>query len=170
MTREKRDEFRSPTAPNTRRRFATKTPSRENKSDERTMAMTTQESSDEIREKAHWTGQTSQTILRPCPSSVRPITDVSPRTRMGSAEDHCPTNHSSELNTFTITFPDNMRMKSVMTTTRCWFNTSKSGDELICMQTSSQRRLQSLPRRVIDVPFAQLTMAPLKPRKTPAHV
>ena len=37
---------------------------------------------------------------------------------------------ASDLNTFTITFPDNMRMKSVMTTARFWFNTSKSGDEL----------------------------------------
>ena len=41
---------------------------------------------------------------------------------------------ASDLNTFTITFPDNMRMKSVMFTTRYWFNTSKSGDELISMK------------------------------------
>ena len=41
---------------------------------------------------------------------------------------------ASDLNTFTITFPDNVRMKSVMTTTRCWFNSSKSGDELISMK------------------------------------
>ena len=42
--------------------------------------------------------------------------------------------NASDLNTITITFPDNMRMKSVMTTTRCWFNTSQSGDELISMK------------------------------------
>ena len=43
---------------------------------------------------------------------------------------------ASDLNTFTctITFPVNMRMKSVKITTRRWFNTSKSGDELISMQ------------------------------------
>ena len=41
---------------------------------------------------------------------------------------------ASDLNTFTITSPDNMRMKSVMTTTRCWFKTSKSGDELISVK------------------------------------
>ena len=40
----------------------------------------------------------------------------------------------SDLNTFAITFPDSMRMKSVMAPTRCWFNTSKSGDELISMK------------------------------------
>ena len=42
--------------------------------------------------------------------------------------------HQTDLNTFTTMFPDNMRKKSVMTTTRCWFNTSKSGDELISMK------------------------------------
>ena len=45
---------------------------------------------------------------------------------------------ASDLNTFTITFPENMRMKSVMTTTRCWFSTSKSGDELISMKGNFQ--------------------------------
>ena len=40
-------------------------------------------------------------------------------------------NTASDLNTFTDTFPDNMRMKFVMTITRCCvLNTSKSGDEL----------------------------------------
>ena len=41
---------------------------------------------------------------------------------------------ASDLNTFTITFPVNMRMKPLMITTRCWFNLSKSGDELISMK------------------------------------
>ena len=41
---------------------------------------------------------------------------------------------ASDLNTFKITFPVNMRMKSVKITTRRWFNTSKSGDELISMK------------------------------------
>ena len=45
---------------------------------------------------------------------------------------------ASDLNTFTITFPDNMRMKSVMTPTRCRFSTSKSGDELISMKGNFQ--------------------------------
>ena len=49
---EERDEFRSSTAPNTRRRIATKTSMEENKSDVRTVAVTTQESSDGIHEKA----------------------------------------------------------------------------------------------------------------------
>ena len=41
-------------------------------------------------------------------------------------------NTASDLNTFTDTFPDNMRMKFVMALTRCCVvNTSKSGDELI---------------------------------------
>ena len=34
--------------------------------------------------RERFTGQTSQTILRLCPSSVRPVTDLSPRARMGS--------------------------------------------------------------------------------------
>ena len=50
---EKRDEFRSSTAPNTRQRFATETSLEENKkSDETTVAVTTQESPDGVREKA----------------------------------------------------------------------------------------------------------------------
>ena len=49
---EKRDESRSSTAPNTRRRIATKTSLEENKSDETTVAVTTPESLDGIREKA----------------------------------------------------------------------------------------------------------------------
>ena len=52
MSREKRDESRSSTAPNTRRRIATKTSLEENKSDETTVTVTTQESLDGIREKA----------------------------------------------------------------------------------------------------------------------
>ena len=52
MTKEKRDVFGSPTAPNTRRRNETKTSLEENKSDETAVAVTTQESSDGIREKA----------------------------------------------------------------------------------------------------------------------
>ena len=35
-------------------------------------------------ERGRFTGQTSQTILRLCPSSVRPVTDLSPRARIGS--------------------------------------------------------------------------------------
>ena len=50
---EVRDEFRSSTAPNTRRRLATKKTSlEENNGDETTVAVTTQESLDGIREKA----------------------------------------------------------------------------------------------------------------------
>ena len=53
MTKEKREmNCRSSTVPNTRRRIATKTSLEENKSDERTVAVTTQESLDGIREKA----------------------------------------------------------------------------------------------------------------------
>ena len=47
-----RDESRSSTEPNTRRRVTTKTPLEESKRDERAVAVTTQESSDGIREKA----------------------------------------------------------------------------------------------------------------------
>ena len=51
------------------------------------------------------------------------------------AEDRCHQNTASDLNTFTDTFPDNMRMKFVMTLTRCCvLNTSKSGDDLISMK------------------------------------
>ena len=46
------NESRSSTAPNTRRRIVTKTPLEENKGDERTVALTFQESLDGIREKA----------------------------------------------------------------------------------------------------------------------
>ena len=46
------DEFRSSAVPNTRRRIATTTSLEENKSDERTVAVTIQESLDGIREKA----------------------------------------------------------------------------------------------------------------------
>ena len=46
------DEFRSSTVPNTRRRIVTKTSLEEDKSDERTVAVTTQELLDGIREKA----------------------------------------------------------------------------------------------------------------------
>ena len=49
---EEGDEVRSSTAPNIRRRIATKTSPEENTSDERTVAVTTQESLDGIREKA----------------------------------------------------------------------------------------------------------------------
>ena len=53
MTKEKRViGFRSPKATNTRRQIVTKTPLEENKSDETTVAVTTQESLDGIREKA----------------------------------------------------------------------------------------------------------------------
>ena len=48
---EEGDGFRSSTAPNTRRRIVTRTPSEENKGDEGTVAVT-QESLDGIREKA----------------------------------------------------------------------------------------------------------------------
>ena len=51
MTNEKRDEFRSSTAQNTRRRNATNTSLEENKSDETTVAVTTQESLDGMRER-----------------------------------------------------------------------------------------------------------------------
>ena len=50
---EEGDGFRSSTATNTRRRIVTKTPLEENKSDETTVAVTTQESLDGIREKAN---------------------------------------------------------------------------------------------------------------------
>ena len=36
------------------------------------------------QERTRFTGQNSQTILRLCPSSVRPVTDLSPRAGMGS--------------------------------------------------------------------------------------
>ena len=49
---EEGDEFRSSTVPSTRRRIVTKTPLEENKGDESTVAVTTQESLDGIREKA----------------------------------------------------------------------------------------------------------------------
>ena len=49
---EEGNEFRSSTAPNARRKIVTKTPLEENKSDARTVAVTTQESLDGIREKA----------------------------------------------------------------------------------------------------------------------
>ena len=49
---EERDELRSSAVPNTRRRLTTTTPLEESKSDERAVAVTTQESSDGIREKA----------------------------------------------------------------------------------------------------------------------
>ena len=49
---ESREEFRSSTVPNARRRIVTKRPLEENKSDERTVAVTIQESLDGIREKA----------------------------------------------------------------------------------------------------------------------
>ena len=52
MSSEKTDESRSSTAPNTRRRIATNILLEENKSDETTVAVTTQESLDGIREKA----------------------------------------------------------------------------------------------------------------------
>ena len=45
------DDIRSSTVPNTRRRFATQMSKEENRRDERTVEMTTQESSREIREK-----------------------------------------------------------------------------------------------------------------------
>ena len=47
-----RDESRSSTEPNIRRRIATKTSFEERKSDERAVAVTTRESSDAIGEKA----------------------------------------------------------------------------------------------------------------------
>ena len=47
-----RDESRSSTERNTRQRITTKTPLEESKSDERAVAVTTQESSDGIHEKA----------------------------------------------------------------------------------------------------------------------
>ena len=47
-----RDESRSSTEPNTKRRITTKTPLEESKSDERAVAGTTQEPLDGIREKA----------------------------------------------------------------------------------------------------------------------
>ena len=50
--RRERDESRSSSEPKTRRRIATKISSEESKSDERTEAVTTQESSDWTREKA----------------------------------------------------------------------------------------------------------------------
>ena len=51
-------------------------------------------------------------------------------------------NTASDLNTFTDTFPDNMRMKIVMTITRCCvLNTSKSGDELISMKETGRTTL-----------------------------
>ena len=46
------DKFRSSTVPNTRRRIATKTPLEVNNCDKRTVAVTTQESLDGVREKA----------------------------------------------------------------------------------------------------------------------
>ena len=49
---EEGDGFRSSTAPNTRRRIVTRTPLEENNGDEGTVAVTTQESLDGIREKA----------------------------------------------------------------------------------------------------------------------
>ena len=49
---EEEDESRSSTAPTTRRRIVTKTPLEENEGDERTVAVTTQESLDVTREKA----------------------------------------------------------------------------------------------------------------------
>ena len=49
---EERDESRSSKAQNTRRRIATKTSLEGNRSDERTVAVTTQEPLDGIREKA----------------------------------------------------------------------------------------------------------------------
>ena len=49
---EEGDEFRSSTVPITRRRMATKTLLEEKNSDEKTLAVTTQESLDGIREKA----------------------------------------------------------------------------------------------------------------------
>ena len=49
---EEEDEFRCSTVPNTRRRIVTKTPLKENKGDEGTMAVTTQASLDGIREEA----------------------------------------------------------------------------------------------------------------------
>ena len=49
---EEEDEFRSSVLSNTRRRIVTKTSSEENTRHERTVAVTTQESSDGIREKA----------------------------------------------------------------------------------------------------------------------
>ena len=49
---EERDESRGSTAPKTRRRIVTKTSLEENKSDKTTVAVTSQESSDGIREKA----------------------------------------------------------------------------------------------------------------------
>ena len=52
MKGEEGDELKSSTVPNTRRRIVTETPLEENKSDERTVAVSTQESLDEIREKA----------------------------------------------------------------------------------------------------------------------
>ena len=48
---EERDEFRSSTAPNTRRRIATKTFLEENNSDKTTVAVTTHKSLDGIRKK-----------------------------------------------------------------------------------------------------------------------
>ena len=38
-----------------------------------------------VLRRRRFTGQTSQTILRLCPSSVGPVTDLSPRARMGSS-------------------------------------------------------------------------------------
>ena len=49
---EEGDELRSSAVPNTRRRIATKTSLEENSTNERTVAVTTQESLDGIREKA----------------------------------------------------------------------------------------------------------------------
>ena len=44
---------------------------------------------------------------------------------------------------FTDTLPKNMRMKFVMTFTRCCvLNTSKSGDELICVKLCEGRAEQ----------------------------
>ena len=50
--KEEGDGFRNSTAPNARRRIVTKTPLEENTGDERAEKVTTQESSDGIREKA----------------------------------------------------------------------------------------------------------------------
>ena len=64
VERKERDESRSSTEPNTRRRIATKTSMEESRSDETTVAVTTQESLDGIRERGPVQGEPRMTGTR----------------------------------------------------------------------------------------------------------
>ena len=68
---EKGDEFRSSTVPNTRRRIARKTQVEENKSDERKVAVITQESLDGIREKAMRIASLDELVKQRCRKMVQ---------------------------------------------------------------------------------------------------